>query len=66
MSVAKIIEISAESRESFDAAIREGIRKANETVKNIKNAWVKDQEVRVENGNVVAYQVKLKVTFIIS
>lgn len=66
MSVAKIIEISAESNESFDAAIREGIRKASQTVKNIKNAWVKDQEVRVENGEVVTYQVKLKVTFILT
>lgn len=65
MSVAKIIEISAESNDSFEGAIREGIRRASETVKNIKSAWVKDHEVRVENGQVVSYQVKLKVTFVL-
>lgn len=65
MSVAKIIEISAESKESFDDAVRQGIRKAGETVENIKSAWVQDQEVRVENGRVTDYLVKLKVTFLL-
>lgn len=65
MSVAKIIEISAESPEGFEAAIREGIKRASTTVKNIKSAWVGDQQVEVENEKVVNYRVHLKVTFVL-
>lgn len=65
MSVAKIIEISAESSESFEAAIREGIQRAGKTVKNIRSAWVGDQQVEVENDKIVNYRVHLKVTFVL-
>jgi flavin-binding protein dodecin len=65
MSVAKMIEISAEAPGSFDDAIREGIRKASQTVKNIKSAWVADQTVEVQGDKVVNYRVHLKVTFVL-
>ena len=65
MPIAKIIEISAESTESFEDAIREGIQRASESVENIKGAWVKEQQVVVDGGNIVNYRVDLKVTFVI-
>lgn len=65
MSVAKVIEISATSPESFDAAVAEGIRRASTTVKNIQGAWVKEQQVSVSNGKIDAYRVNLKVTFLL-
>ncbi|HSK77007.1 MAG TPA: dodecin family protein [Thermoanaerobaculia bacterium] len=65
MSVAKTIEISAESPNSFEAAIREGIRHAGKTVKNIKSAWVEDQLVEVEDDKVVTFRVRMKVTFVL-
>lgn len=65
MSVAKIIEINAESTEGFEAAIREAITKAHKTIKNIQGAWVKEQQVKIKNGKIVAYQVNLKVTFVL-
>ena len=64
-SVAKVIEITSESTESFEDAIRKGVQKASETVDDIKGAWVKEQLVRVENGEVVGFRVDLKVTFVI-
>jgi hypothetical protein len=64
MTVAKVIEISAESEVSFEDAIRKGIAKAAESVHNIKGAWVKEQKVNVEDGRVVRYRVDLKVTFV--
>jgi flavin-binding protein dodecin len=63
MSVAKIIEISAESTVSFEDAVAQGIRKARTSVEGIRGAWVKDQEVTVENGKVTGYRVKMKLTF---
>ena len=65
MSIAKIIEISAESPESFEEAIRDGIRRASESVENIKGAWVNEQQVVVDDGKVVNYRVDLKVTFVV-
>lgn len=64
MKVAKVIEISAESDVSFEAAIHNGISKAAESVHDIKSAWVKEQKVKVEDGHIVRYRVDLKVTFV--
>lgn len=66
MSVAKVIEISAESQKSFEDAIAQGIQKASQTVQNIRGAWVKEQQVVVEGGNIAGYRVDLKVTFVLS
>lgn len=66
MSVAKTIEISAKSPKSFEDAIRVGLDKANDTVTDIKGAWVKEQKVCIEGGKVSAYRVQLKVTFELS
>jgi flavin-binding protein dodecin len=65
MSVAKTIEIVASSPTSFDAAVKEGISRANTTLEQIKGAWVQDQEVSVENGQIVEYKVRLRVTFVL-
>ena len=65
MSVAKIIEISASSKTSFDDAIKSGIAQASKTVKNIEGAWVQDQKVAVANGAVTEYRVMLKITFVL-
>jgi len=53
MSVAKIIELSAESPKSFEDAIQDGIARASKTVHNIKSAWVKEQHVVIEQGTVL-------------
>ena len=66
MSVAKVTEVIASSTTSFDDAVVQGIKRADETLKNIKSAWVKEQNVAVENGAVTEYRVTLKVTFVLS
>jgi len=66
MTVAKITEIKASSPESFDDAIKEGIARANKTLKNVKSAWVKDLEVTVgEDGQITGYKVLMRITFIL-
>jgi len=65
MSVAKVTEITSSSKESFDDAIKQGIKRASETVQNIESAWVADQSVRVTDGGVTEYNVRLKLTFVI-
>jgi hypothetical protein len=57
LSVARVVEISSTSPKSFEDAIVQGIERANQTLRNVKSAWVKEQEADVENGKVVAYKV---------
>ena len=65
MSVAKTIELTSTSREGFEAAIRDAIAKASETVRNIEGAWVKEQKVLVSDGQVTGFRVHLEVTFVL-
>jgi flavin-binding protein dodecin len=64
-TVARVTEISATSDTSFDDAVKVGVERANQTLRNVRSAWVKEQQVRVEGGSVVEYQVNLLVTFVL-
>ncbi|HEY7305226.1 MAG TPA: dodecin family protein [Bryobacteraceae bacterium] len=65
MSVARIVEISSTSPKSFEEAIQLGIARATKTLRHIQSAWIKEQEVRVEEGKIAAYQVNMLVTFVL-
>ncbi len=65
MSVAKTIEISASSTESFDDAVKQGIARASKTIDGIREAWVKEQKVTVENNQLSEFRVHMMVTFVL-
>jgi flavin-binding protein dodecin len=65
MSVARVTEISSRSTQSFEAAINEGIDRANKTLRNVKSAWIKEQQVDIDDGRIVAYRVNMLVTFVL-
>lgn len=65
MSVAKVMEITSTSSKGFEDAMQKGIKKAGKSVRNIKGAWVQDQEVVVDEGKITEYRVSMKVTFVI-
>lgn len=65
MTVARVTEITATSRKSFDDAIKRGIKRANDTIDGITSAWVADQQISVKNGSVAEYNVRMKVTFVL-
>ena len=65
MSVAMVTEISASSPDGFEAAVNEGVARANKTLRNVESAWVKDQNVLIEDGNITGYKVNLEVTFVL-
>jgi flavin-binding protein dodecin len=66
MSVAKVIEITADSEKGFEDAIRQGIAKASKSVDNIRAAWVANQEVMVDKKKVTSYRVHMRVTFVLN
>ena len=65
-SVARVTEIIASSKKSFDDAIENGVKRATRTLKNVAGAWVASQEVVVAKGKVTEYRVRLKVTFVLA
>lgn len=66
MSVAKITEIKSSSSVSFEDAIQSGLKRASETLENIRSAWIRSQEVLVgDNGEITEYRVLMKVTFVL-
>lgn len=64
-TVARITTISSRSTESFDHAVRDGIERANATLRNISGAWVKEQSVQCSNGAITSFDVVLEVTFVL-
>lgn len=65
MSIARVTEISATSPDSFDDATKRGIERASKTLRGITSAWVKDQNVMVDNGQITDFKVNLVVTFVL-
>ena len=64
MTIARVTEISATSPNSFDDAAKQGIERASKTLRGIKSAWIKDQNVMVEDGKIAEFKVNLSVTFV--
>lgn len=65
MSVAKVSEISSTSTKSFEDAIQQGLLRAGKTLRNVRSAWIKEQQVRVTDGRITEYQVNMAVTFVL-
>ncbi|MDH3667617.1 MAG: dodecin family protein [Paracoccaceae bacterium] len=65
MAVARVTEIIASSKKSFEDAVEKGVERASKTLKNVEGAWVQDQSVTVRDGKISEYRVNLKVTFIL-
>ena len=65
MAVAKVVELSSDSEKSFEDAITQGIRRAEKTLKNVKGAWIAEQKVVVEGGDIIRYRVNMRVSFVL-
>jgi len=65
MSVARVVEISSTSTRSFEDAMQQGIARATKTLRNVRSAWIKEQEVRIENDRIADYKVNMLITFVL-
>jgi dodecin len=63
MSIARVTELSAISEQSFEDAIDQAVARATKTLRGVQGAWVKDQNVMIEDGNIVGYKVNVEITF---
>ena len=65
MSIARITEISSTSGKSFEDAIQSAVARATRTLRNVRSAWVKEQQIKIDGGKIVEYQVNLMITFVL-
>jgi dodecin len=63
MGIVKVIEVIATSNESFDDAVRNAVKEASKTVKNIKSVYVKEMKASVNGESITSYAVNAKVSF---
>ena len=66
MSVARVTEIISSSKKSFDEAVELGVKRACETLQNVKGAWVSDFKLNIKDGKIKEYRVVMKVTFVLN
>jgi dodecin len=65
MSVAKVVELTASSETSFEDAVKNGIAKAAETLRNIQGAWVSEEKVEIQDNQITEFRVTLRITFLV-
>ncbi|HRQ63808.1 MAG TPA: dodecin family protein [Xanthomonadaceae bacterium] len=65
MAIAKIIEISSDSDTSFQDAIEQGVARAEQTLKNVKGAWIAEQKLNIDKGRITSYRVIMRVSFVV-
>jgi flavin-binding protein dodecin len=66
MSISRTTEVKSSSPLSFDDAVKKGIARARKTLKNVRGAWIKNQEVLIdEKGKISEYRVQMKITFVL-
>ena len=65
MTVARVTEMSAISEQSFEDAINMAVNRATQTLRNVESAWVKDQNVLIENNSIMGYKVNVAITFVL-
>lgn len=65
MAIAKVTEISSSSSVSFEDAIQNGIVRAARTIRHIESAWIKEQNVVVDDDQVTEWRVHMLITFLL-
>jgi flavin-binding protein dodecin len=55
--------LSATSQTGFEDAINQAVARATKTLRGVEGAWVKDQNVMIEDGNITGYKVNVEITF---
>jgi flavin-binding protein dodecin len=63
MAIVKVIEVLAQSNESWEDATQQALDEASKTVRNITSIYIKEFQAIVENNQITNYRVNAKVSF---
>ena len=65
MTIAKVIEVLAQSDKGWQEATQEALAEAKKTVRNIRAIYIKDLQADVQDGVITKYRVTAKITFLV-
>ncbi len=63
MSIYKVIEIVGTSENSWEEAAKNAVEQASQSLEDLRVAEVVSEDMKIENGKVVAYRTKVSVSF---
>ena len=63
MAVLKVLELMANSDRSWEEAVKNAVKIASKSVKNIRSVYVKEQTANVSGDSITDYRVIVKITF---
>jgi dodecin len=63
MAIVKVVEVLAESPQSWEDAAQQAITQASKTLHNIRSIYIKEQTAKVENNKIVEYRITAKISF---
>lgn len=62
-SVYKIVELVGSSEVSWEDAVKQAVATAGKTLRDLRVAEVSELDMKIEEGKVTAYRVKVKLSF---
>ena len=62
-SVYKVITLVGTSTESWEAAAKAAVMKAAKSIRDLRIAEIIEMDMQIEDGEIVAYRTKVKVSF---
>jgi len=65
MSVVKVLELLAESEESWEDAARQAVAEASKTLRGISSVYVSEFQATVENDKIKNYRANVKISFVL-
>lgn len=65
MAVVKVVELVGDSRESWEDAVKEAVRQASKSIRNISGVEVLAVTANVEDGELVEYKANVKIAFLV-
>jgi flavin-binding protein dodecin len=65
MAVARVTKLTAASSKSWQDAVKEGLKRANKTIRGITGLEVISTKAHVEKGKITDYRVTMEITFIL-
>jgi dodecin len=65
MAVVNVVELLAESGDSWEDAVRQAVAEATKTLRGITSIYVQEFQATVENDRVKNFRVNVKVSFVL-
>ena len=65
MAVVKVVELLAESQDSWEDAARQAVEEASKTIRGVQSVYISEFQATVANDKVKSFRINAKVSFVL-